>query len=886
MFRSIRTQLILVLVALVSLLLLQGIIARANQSSLAEAINASGQAVIDVGLVGELQRDVLDLQRNVLIFKETASPSAVTRFERLMQAIKIKLDSLESSKLSTQAQYQADNTLERMRSHLLSYQDNFAEVVAARQQREQILSSGKLTAAFDVDNLLNASQAAPDSRQVILLRLHLSKAENAALQYLQQPDSGQIIVFSQELTQAQAVLSSVNWANSAQIGEQLATIEAQFMRLTRIIQGNLFLVNVVMAGSANEFLYLSGEMNTQVNEQYIALKNKAEQSSIDARRNLDIATLFVILLAIIAAAYTFYRILGPIRSITDVFRQLTDGKKIAEIPGQHRQDEIGQLAEAARVFSDKNAQTNQLLEDATLLNAQQEALNRELAASKKKAEQATASKSIFLANMSHEIRTPMNGIIGLLDLAQKQPMTALLKNYLDKAAFSGQILMSVINDILDFSKIEAGKLELEEIAFSMDSVFDNLLAVISLRAQEKNLSVKLLVSPHLPAKAIGDPLRISQVLLNLGTNAVKFTEQGEITIRFDGEYNDKGNRLMLNVAIEDTGIGMSEEQLSRIFQPFTQADEATNRKYGGSGLGLTIVKQLIEMMGGELAASSRTANGSVFNVSLPLKVFKNQPGMLEGTPSLPFGTLYFSDNPQLCDKYRDLLHIQSLNEPLSHLHNDIGAPPCVVVDIDTYSHFREHIEQLDILVKRGVKAGLVVNTQTGQLVEKMLARWPHPMLVHPFTPQQFINFASALSGSADNQTSNAEQVSDTEAARLEGHVLLVEDNNINQLVTGEMLSSLGISFDIAEDGQQAVTKTENSPQYDLVLMDVQMPVMDGYEATRMLRSKGFKNLPIIGLSANAMKEDKAQAMDAGMDNYLTKPIKREALVAMLTRYLH
>lgn len=182
-------------------------------------------------------------------------------------------------------------------------------------------------------------------------------------------------------------------------------------------------------------------------------------------------------------------------------------------------------------------------------------------------------------------------------------------------------------------------------------MFDNLLAVISLRAQEKNLSVKLLVSPHLPAKAIGDPLRLSQILLNLGTNAVKFTEQGEITIRFDGEYNDKGNRLMLNVAIEDTGIGMSEEQLSRIFQPFTQADEATNRKYGGSGLGLTIVKQLTEMMGGELAASSRTANGSVFNVSLPFKVFKNQPGMLEETPPLPFGTLYFSDNPQLCDKY-------------------------------------------------------------------------------------------------------------------------------------------------------------------------------------------------------------------------------------------
>ena len=884
MFSSIRTQLILVLVALIGLLVFQGMIARTNQSALANGIEASGQAVIDVGLVGALERDVLDLQRNVLIFKETASQSAVTRFERLMRAIEQKLTALESSHLARLPEYQAEDTLNRMREHLTSYDINFKEVVEAREQRDELLASKTLFGSFDLatqvpNSDVNLMQPGAHAQ----LKYLLSRAETAALQYLIAPDSAYIDAFNDALTQARTLLADQPDKVSAAISQHLVQIDSRFFRLTRLIQGNLFLVNVVMAGSANEFLYLSGELSNQVNRQYNDIKQQSQQGAVSAQRNLELVSLIAILLALAATVFTAVRILRPIQRISDVFRKLADGGKVSAVPGYQRQDEIGQLAKSAKVFSDKNQQTQQLLKSAQELNARQTALNAELHESKHRAEQATASKSIFLANMSHEIRTPMNGIIGLIELAQQQPMSSVLKGYLDKAAHSGQILMNVINDILDFSKIEAGKLELEEVSFSLHSVFDSLLTVIALRAQEKNLSVHLTVSPDLPTMLVGDSLRLSQILMNLCTNAVKFTEQGKIDIQVDGELSPQGDELSLHVEIEDSGIGMSEEQLEKIFKPFTQADEATNRKFGGTGLGLTIVKQLTELMGGELAASATLGSGSTFHVTLPLRTLKNQSGILRQLPGLPFTSQYYSNKPLLPEDYLEVLQISALPAPLEALSQDIGAPECMIIDIENYNIFKALLPRLNTLVARGIQLGLIINTQPGQLVEKIVTQWPHPLLVHPFTPLQFSHFVRAMAGESQVPVPLMNEFSEPDM--LEAHVLLVEDNSINQLVTGEMLTSLGITFDVAEDGLQAVTKVDNAPQYDLVLMDVQMPVMDGYEATRVLRDKDYTDLIIIGLSANAMKEDKVLALKAGMDNYLTKPLKRDALAAMLKRYL-
>ncbi len=882
---SIRTQLIIVLVALVALLLIQGMLARQNQQVLNDGLEVTRQAINDVSLVKELERDVLDLQRNVLIFKETASQSAVSRFDRLMLSIESKLEQLRASSGSAIETSAENDVLTRMRSHLEGYQENFRQVIDARARRDALVRSGSLTDILELRQTLKslASSENASTSYINELNLKLDSAESASLQYLISPSLEQIKAFNSAMQQMQQQLEDGAFFPISEITSQIETAKDRFFQLTQITQGNLFLVNVVMAGSANEFLYLSGELADQVAAYSDEVRLKTQRQADDARANGELFSLIAILLALAAAIFTIARILGPIRSITEVFNRLSEGENLKTIPGVNRNDEIGELAKAAYVFSDKNRETEQLLDAARESNLQMEELNKELVESKLRAEQATASKSIFLANMSHEIRTPMNGIIGLIELAQQQPMSAMMRSYLDKAAYSSQILMTVINDILDFSKIEAGKLEIEEVSFSLHSLFDNLIAVIALRAQEKNLSVKLNVESSLPPQVIGDPLRIAQVLMNLGTNAVKFTEQGEITIVFRGKLNDKGNQLNLIIEVQDSGIGMSDQQLSRIFQPFTQADGSTNRRYGGTGLGLTIVKQLTELMKGRLEVESTPGKGSLFRVLIPLRAFQNQTGILDELPQLPVGTQYFSDMPLLSRSYRKLTGVREQSLPLDALGQLTGTPPCVLIDINQPGDLKDNVDTLFSLQAQDIRVGLILATQVGAIHEKVLVGWKGSVLIHPFTPIQFERFIKELNKIESEAVIYDNQEVDLE---LEGHVLLVEDNNINQVVTGELLSSLGLTYDIAEDGLQAVQKVINSPVYDLILMDVQMPVKDGYEATRELRDKGFSELPIIGLSANAMKEDKLRAQEAGMNDYLTKPIKREALSRALDKYLN
>ncbi|MCU7555415.1 ATP-binding protein [Alteromonas sp. ASW11-19] len=881
---SIRTQLIVVLIALVSLLLIQGILARQNQQVLNEGLATTRQAMDDLSLVKELERDVLDLQRNVLIFKETASESTVNRFERLMQAITRKLDKLQASPVSLQNALTSENVLERMRSHLEDYQENFTAVVESRARRDELVTAGSVRDIIALRKALQELSQEPGISSVFLneLNLTLDSAENASLHYLLTPSIQRIETFNTALQTMREQVASMPEPRFGSLLPLIKRAEDEFFLLTQITQGNLFLVNVVMAGSANEFLFLSGELAEQVTRYTDKVRQQSQRQAARAQINGELFSLFAILLALSAAVFTWLRILGPIRSITEVFTRLSGGENVATIPGIKRNDEIGALATAAHVFSDKNRQTEQLLKAAREANAQMESLNKELAAQKQRAEQATASKSLFLANMSHEIRTPMNGVIGLIELAQQQPMSPTMKSYLDKAAYSSQILMSVINDILDFSKIEAGKLEIENVSFSLHSIFDNLVAVIALRAQEKNLSVILTVDPNLPPQVVGDPLRIAQVLMNLGTNAVKFTEQGEINISFFGTLNDKGNELSLVIEVKDTGIGMSDHQLARIFQPFTQADGSTNRRFGGTGLGLTIVKQLTELMKGKLEAESAPGKGSLFRVTLPLRAFKGQQGILTGVPPLPEHSVYVSDQPLLSAAYRDVAGLTGEPLPLSYLTTINTIPPCMLVDIDNPGTLRAHANSLRRLQVASCKVGLVVNTQIGSIQGKLLSDWTGPILVHPFTPLQFERFVKEL-----QQITSEPVVYDhqSDIVELEGHVLLVEDNTINQIVTGELLRDLELSYDVAEDGVQALRKIENSPHYDLILMDVQMPEMDGYECTRALRRKGHNALPIIGLSANAMKEDRQTAHEAGMNDYLTKPVKRANVIEILRKYL-
>jgi signal transduction histidine kinase/CheY-like chemotaxis protein len=887
MLSSIRVQLITVLLALVALILAQGFVARKNQEVLNKGVASAAKAVIDVGIVKELERDVVDLQRNVLIFKENASKSAITRFSRLMVTINSKLDKLAEVNEHSNQKDDSNQILSRMREHLNAYQENFSQVVEARSERDNLVDQGTMSDITLLESELDKALAKGEVSETSVedAKIILIQTENAMLKYLMKPDMRFIKTFNDSVDALMHISFSANAGLQQRVERIIGRIKNDFFKLTQITQGNLFLVNVVMAGSANEFLYLSGELAKKVSTHSEVVTQRTYQIAEKTQRNGELFSLFAILLALAAALFSTFRILGPIRSITEVFNKLAEGVQISNIPGSSRKDEIGKLARAALVFSDKNRETEKLLNEARSMNSQLENLNKVITESKVKAEQATASKSMFLANMSHEIRTPMNGIIGLIELAQQQEISPTVRGYLDKASYSGQILLSVINDILDFSKIEAGELKIEEVSFSLHSLFDNLIAVIALRAKEKNLSVHFTVNPSIPPQVIGDPLRIAQIIMNIGNNAVKFTEQGRIDIEFDGNLNEKGNLLNLIMRITDSGIGMSPAQLDKIFKPFTQADGSTNRKYGGTGLGLAIVSQLTELMDGRIHATSTMGKGSRFEVELPLKAFKNQPGVLQNSPQLPTNSLYVTESPLLPEAYCTQIQLSTaLSMSIEDAKDATTLPDHIVVDVHEFSLFRKNISWLNSLLESGKSVGLVMESAGSALQSKYDSLWKGPLIMHPFTPAQFERFVHQIIAKDANYQSQ-EYKEEPESSNLEGHILLVEDNNINQLVTGEILTNLGLTFDIAEDGKQAVQKVENAPQYDLILMDVQMPVMDGYEATKQLREKGFTGVPIIGLSANAMKEDKQSAIDAGMNDYLTKPIKQKSLISMLREYL-
>lgn len=895
MFKTIKSQILLVLATLVLLLLSQVFLFRDILSTFDNSLDITQQALVKVGIVRELERDVIDLQRNVLIYKESASGSAISRFNLLMDKNQHNLTRLEQlTSKGTDSDIYLDY-ITRMRTHLSNYKENFNNVVVGRTKRQALYNLGVLS-QFEIlfNNItIHAKGSHLVKDKLEIAKYHIARAENFMLQYFQTPEQQLVSPVQQQISLAKVQISQRLGSNEnfQTAMDRLDRVEKDFLKLTQVTRGYLFLVNVVMAGSANEFLFLARKLNRLVTEKFINTNLEVKKTLDNTRLGSDLFSILGIILVVVTAYFLAYRIMLPINVITNVFQRLAKGKNVDSIPNLKRKDEIGLLAQAADVFHETNKQTNALLEQSQLLNAKQEALNNQLIASKQKVEQATASKSIFLANMSHEIRTPMNGIIGMLDIVLRSELSLSQRGQLNKAAYSGQILMSLINDILDFSKIEAGKLDLENIEFSVESLFANILANISSRAQEKSLNVRFNANPNLPTQLVGDPLRISQILLNLCSNAVKFTRNGQICINIDFQVQEGTQLLTLYIEVIDTGIGMTPEQVSRVFESFTQADGSTSRNFGGSGLGLSIVRQLVEMMGGSVSVQSEENKGSTFKVDVILNKADKSAEMISAIPA-PIGTLYyFSEgqkgllNVHYIEKMKLNYHHLPLNQ-LSAILEDINCVDLVILDINNQTVLRTYHEAIDTLVNNSLKVGFLTHSQPSNLPKILSEIWPVECLVHPFTPHQASGFVQRLfTHDSKNTSMDTVDTYDHEITEYEGHVLLVEDNTINQAVAGEMLKLLGLTFDIAEDGQQAVTKIVNSPQYDLVLMDIQMPVMDGYQATRSIRLQGHNTVTICGLSANAMKQDYERAKGAGMDDYIVKPLKHESVERLIAKYL-
>lgn len=524
------------------------------------------------------------------------------------------------------------------------------------------------------------------------------------------------------------------------------------------------------------------------------------------------------------------------------------------------------------------------------------------------AKEANAAKSDFLANMSHEIRTPLNAITGLTTLALKNSMPAKIRDYLDKIKVSSNSLMGVINDILDFSKIEAGKLELEQAPFQLHEVLLDLTDLIANQIATKDIEFYVTLEPKMPTALIGDPLRLSQVLINLTNNAVKFTDHGEIIVKIR-PLSIAEDQVEIEFSVADTGIGISKESVSQLFQAFTQADGSTTRKFGGTGLGLTISKRLVNLMHGTIAVESEIGQGSTFYFTV---IFGRQPEDKEITfyppPALMnLKVLLVSKNTTVASLYIDTLQsfgfrvtgTDSSQEAMTLLQQAQGDSLFQFVIIDSAHadsgrsgvELAQQINDDTIIAAKLPKIALLLSLDHEMVSDSLENVHLDAVILKPLIKTRLFDTIMEIFG--QDAISPLRTVSQNnslaDSGILGAHVLLVDDNKINQQVSRELLEDIGLKVDIASNGRQAVDLVQDAYDqnpFDAVLMDIQMPELDGYQATRLIRDdQRFAELPIIAMTAHAMTSDREKCLRAGMNDHLAKPIDPKKLATALIEWI-